>query len=102
MPQSDDNPNGRAAADDAAPGMQGRAAMLLVESLIHGLIARSVITVRDAMEIVESAHDVHEEMGIEQHEPAAQLAKSLAIFRSISASLAPDLDGESASSFNDG
>ncbi|MGF7151919.1 hypothetical protein FHS96_005587 [Sphingomonas zeicaulis] len=37
---------------------QGEAAILLVESLIHGLIARSVISAEDALEIVTVAIDV--------------------------------------------
>lgn len=37
------------------PDAHGQAEMLLVESLIHGLIARSVISVADAVEIVEIA-----------------------------------------------
>lgn len=36
----------------------GKAALLLTESLIHGLIARSVLTVSDAVEIIEIAADI--------------------------------------------
>lgn len=41
----------------AADG-HGKAALLLVESLIHGLIANSVLTVADAIEIIDTAADV--------------------------------------------
>lgn len=36
----------------------GQAALLLVESLVHGLIARSVISVTEAVEIVDVAAEV--------------------------------------------
>lgn len=47
----------------AAPGRvetdgYGRSALLLVESLIHGLIDRNVISSKDAVEITSSAHEV--------------------------------------------
>lgn len=34
------------------------AALLLVESLIHGLIARSILSIQEAIDIVEIAADV--------------------------------------------
>lgn len=52
----------------ASPNAQAQAAILLVESLIHGLIARSVISTTDAIEIVQVAADVEldraAEMGV--------------------------------------
>ena len=38
------------------------AALLLIESLIHGLIARSILTVKDAIEIIDIAADAEREM----------------------------------------
>ena len=50
--------------------------MLLVESLIHGLIARSVISVAEAVEIVEVAAEVKteiaEELGIRRSSCASR------------------------------
>lgn len=40
------------------PDAHGQAALLLVESLIHGLLARRLITVADAVEIVDVAAEV--------------------------------------------
>lgn len=40
------------------PDAHGQAALLLVESLIHGLIERSVITRQDGFDIVETATSV--------------------------------------------
>lgn len=68
----------------------GRVAMLLAESLIHGLIARSVLSIADAIEIVGIAAEVLEETSIEKGDTAETLAKSLAILDAIRASLSID------------
>ncbi|WP_156681115.1 hypothetical protein [Sphingomonas profundi] len=73
------------------PDPHGQAAMLLVESLIHGLIARSVITVQDAVDIIETAAEVKEEIAIELGDSPATMQKSLAILQAILASLSFDL-----------
>lgn len=57
MPADSSNDNGDDGASRNAHA-HGEAAMLLVESLVHGLIARQVITVADAVEIVDVAADV--------------------------------------------
>lgn len=64
--------------------------MLLAESLIHGLIARSVLSIADAIEIVGIAAEVLEETSIEKGDTADTLAKSLAILDAIRASLSID------------
>ncbi|MCP3735739.1 hypothetical protein M9979_12730 [Sphingomonas sp. RP10(2022)] len=40
------------------PDAQGQAALLLVESLIHALVGRSVMTLEEGVEIVQTAIDV--------------------------------------------
>ena len=75
----------------AEPDAHGQAAMLLVEGLIHGLIGRSVITVADAVEIVEVSADVKADIGEELGDSPATLEKSLALLGAISASLKPDI-----------
>lgn len=67
--------------------------MLLVESLIHGLIARDVITVADAVEIVEVATDVKREMAVDDSDSPTSLQKSLEMLEAVSLSLAHDLPG---------
>jgi hypothetical protein len=73
------------------PDAHGQAAMLLVESLIHGLIERSIITVADAVEIVESAADVKEEVASDLGDSPANLRKSLIILGSLVESLNHDI-----------
>lgn len=71
----------------------GRAALLLAESLIHGLIARSVLTVADAIEIIEVAAEVERDPGLAgsagDGDDAARTAPSL--LRPLAESLGFDL-----------
>lgn len=73
------------------PDAHGQAAMLLVESLVHGLIERSVLTVADAVEIVETAAHVKEEVASELGDSPANLRKSLTILETLMASLVYDM-----------
>lgn len=72
------------------PDAHGQTAMLLVESLIHGLIARSLITVADAVEIVETAREVQVDAGAEPDALAAT-RRSISLLQAISSSLRGDL-----------
>jgi hypothetical protein len=69
----------------------GQAALLLVESLLHALIARAVINVEDAVEIVETAAEVQSEIDAELGDRPAMIGKSLAILGAISTSLRQDI-----------
>jgi hypothetical protein len=75
------------------PDAHGQAAMLLTESLLHGLIARNVISVRDAVEMVEVASEVKEEAAEDMGDSPATMQRSLALLGSIRASLALDIAG---------
>lgn len=76
------------------PDAYGQAAMLLVESLIHGLIANSVISVADAVEIVGTAADVQEDIAADCEDAPASMGKSLTILGAIRTSLSNDLPNE--------
>lgn len=80
------------------PDAHGQAAMLLVESLLHGLIARSVITVGDGIEIVEVASEVKKEIADDLGESSARMRESLALLDSIRLSLRNDVPEELRSS----
>lgn len=80
------NDNGERHAP-AGTDAHGKAAMLLVESLIHGLIARQVITVANAVEIVEVAGDVASDV---DDAPATHM-RPPALLDAISDSLRRDL-----------
>ena len=66
---SNDNMRAYADARSSGPDAHGQAAMLLVESLIQGLIARSVITVADAVELVDTAAEVTEALAADAASP---------------------------------
>ncbi len=73
------------------PDAHGQAAMLLVESLLHGLIERSVISVAEAVEIVDTAAEVKQEVAGALGDSPATMRKSLALLEAISTSLRPDI-----------
>jgi ATP phosphoribosyltransferase regulatory subunit HisZ len=76
------------------PDAHGQAALLLTESLLHGLIARSVITVADAIEIVSVATDVKDEIAADLGDSSVTKYESLCLFSAIRRSLENDLPGE--------
>lgn len=84
------NDNDKAAERQKGPDAHGQAAMLLVESLIHGLVERKVITVADAIEIVDIAADVKAEIAIDLDDSQEALQKSLNLLKAISHSVEAD------------
>jgi hypothetical protein len=72
------------------PDAHGQAAMLLVESLIHGLIARSVISAEEAVEIVDTAAEVKAEVAADLGDSPETMRGSLALLEAISRSLKGD------------
>ena len=72
------------------PDAHGQAALLLVESLIHDLVARAVISVDEAIEIVQVAAEVKAEVAADLGDSPATMRHSLALLESISRSLKGD------------
>ena len=69
----------------------GQAALLLVESLVHELVARSVVTLSGAIEVVQTAIDVSLEMATElQDDQAGAAGRSALLLQAISRSLGAD------------
>jgi hypothetical protein len=71
----------------------GQAALLLVESLIHGLIEAQVLSVVEAIEIVDVATEVKIERGRGHSELPPNLQSSIGLLQNISASLRFDVAG---------
>ena len=92
-PTSNDNDVARGDERLRGPDAHGQAAMLLVESLIHGLIAHAVISVGDAIEIVGVAAEVKQEVAHDLGDSPATMERSLALLGAIHASLSNDLLG---------
>ena len=63
----------------------GAAALLLVESLIHGLIARSILSVHDAVDIIDIAANIERELD------ATGLAPPFGDFQSLLVPIASSL-----------
>ncbi|WP_162998017.1 hypothetical protein [Brevundimonas lutea] len=75
------------------PDANGQAAILLVESLMHGLIAQRVITVADALEIVDIAAEAEADVWSEPPDETADPGGPGAILAGISRSLRLDASG---------
>jgi hypothetical protein len=72
-------------------GAHGEAALLLVESLVHGLIYRSVISVAEAFEIINTAADVKREAIAETDNSNSGRDKTLLLLEAIGFSLQRDI-----------
>lgn len=90
---SNDNHPATGTAPGREPDAHGQAAMLLVESLIHGLIARTVISTEEAIEIVDTAAEVKAEVAVQLGDSPDTMRRSLALLESISLSLKGDRPG---------
>jgi len=71
-------------------GGYGRAALLLVESLIHGLVERELLTVREAVEIMEAALEAQVELVEDATNPSASMRQASTLLASLVASLQND------------
>lgn len=74
----------------------GHAALLLVESLIHGLLARSIITTDHAIEIVDAANEVQREIAEAADANGMTMWRSHALLTSIARSLRHDVEPNTA------
>lgn len=93
------NDNGEAHCSDARPVVDGqaRAAILLVESLIHGLIERNLISVSDALDIIETAAAANAEINADNGPHPARLRDATTVLGSISSSLQCDINARDIS-----
>lgn len=89
---SNDNDDPREQGGIRVPDAHGQAAMLLVESLLHSMVARSLLSLKDAVEIVGVAAEVKNEIGEELGDAPATMKRSLALLDSIRRSLSNDLE----------
>lgn len=88
---SNDNSAPAATPSGREPDPYGQAALLLVESVLHGLIEQSVFTVAKAVELVNIAAEVKSDIGADLGDSAPTLQKSLTLLAAISGSLRSDL-----------
>lgn len=69
----------------------GMAALLLTESLIHGLCENTLISTKDAVNIVERAANVQRERATQAEHGSASMWQSHALLTAIRGSLMADL-----------
>ncbi|RYY11396.1 MAG: hypothetical protein EON55_14370 [Alphaproteobacteria bacterium] len=89
---SNDNHATPPALSPLPPDAHGQAALLLVESLIHGLVERSVLTLAEGVEIVATAIDVQVDVAKEADGAGAPMWHAHSLLSRVSDSLAIDLD----------
>lgn len=78
-------------SSDAIDEGHGEAALLLVESLIHGLVSNDVMSVSEAIEVVDIAVDAHAETSTDSGRWAPATLGPVALLEAIGASLRHDL-----------
>lgn len=92
MPHIDSNDPPPFAVDPVVALAYSRAALVLVESLIHGLCETGALTAEQALEIVERAVDIQFDRATETDGVTTDLWKSHAILSIIAQSLRIDVE----------
>ncbi len=87
---SNDNDLPARAAPHADGNAHGQAALLLVESLIHGLCERSTISLEAAIAIVDRAAEVQADLAAGANSAAPPMWRSHALLSMIAKSLQAD------------
>ncbi|MCG6116125.1 MAG: hypothetical protein MEQ84_13100 [Mesorhizobium sp.] len=73
------------------PDAHGQAAIVLVESLIHGLVEGDVLSAAEAVDIVDTAIEVKGELDRESGVSPAPMQSPVELLQAIGASLARDI-----------
>lgn len=89
---TNDNGASRHSPQTAEPDAYGLAAILLVESLLHALIARSVFTAADAIALIDVALDVKVEIGVDRGGGARVMDAALSHLAAIQQSIGYDVE----------
>ena len=85
-----------AAAHDTRVDANGQAALLLVESLIHCLRERKVLSLDDTIDLVDSAISVQTDIIDHVEGPAPVMRRSLTLLEKIAHSLLVEQKGPTA------
>lgn len=72
------------------PDAHGQAALILAESMLHAMVAKSLITNREAIEIIGSAAEIKVEVATAAGESDKRMKQSLALLLKMTKSLASD------------
>ena len=72
------------------PDAHGQAALLLAESLIHMLVDQGILSLDQAVEVIQIAAEVKTEVAAAAGESKARMNESLALLANMSSSLESD------------
>lgn len=89
---SNDNDALKPEGTPGLPDAQGQAALVLVESLLHGLMEQSVLSLQKAVEIIDSAIEVQTDVADAADGSAEAMWRSHSILSAMAASLKRDMD----------
>jgi hypothetical protein len=84
----------------AEPDAHGQAALLFAESILHMLVERSILSVEDAVSVVQTATEVKLELATEAGESRERMQASLDLLFRISDSFAADISRRDGSGRN--
>lgn len=87
-----DNYLERGGSPFASPDPHGHAALTLVESLLHGLMERDLLTRNEAVEIVATASEVHTDLVDADDRGNLAIRQSNGLLTGIAQSLSRDLE----------
>lgn len=90
MKSGDNDPNRARAAARPDPDAHGQASLLLVESLLHGMLEKGLLTIDEAVGIATAACEVKEEIALQDIESKDTAQHSLNLIARITASLKLD------------
>lgn len=89
---SNDNHSALPMPSPLLPDAHGHAALLLIESLIHGLVERSILTLAEGVEIVATAIDVQVDVARAADGAGAPMWHAHSLLSRMSDSFEIDLD----------
>lgn len=72
------------------PDAHGQAALLLIESLIHSLVDKAMLTNAEAIVVIETAQDVKVEVATSDGESVRRIQESLDLLSKMAASFEAD------------
>jgi hypothetical protein len=96
----DDAPDFRPSRSASPPDLSGEAALLLVESLIHALVAKSGLSLPEAIEVVQIAIDAQLAIGKDRGDDPDQTLRSASLLAAIANSLGIDAHQDLAARSN--
>ena len=73
------------------PDAHGQAALILIESILHALVEKDVLTTHEALDAIHTAHEVKTEIATRAHESESRMQESLELLKRIAMTFEVDL-----------